>query len=78
MAWNATEYAPYSAGVPELTVRKVTIPPRAALTWHSHAMPSAAYLVFGELTVEEPGGATRVVVAGEAFARAGTRRTDHT
>jgi quercetin dioxygenase-like cupin family protein len=67
-AWNGSTYAPYPAGVPELTVRRVTIPAHTALSWHSHPMPSAAYLVAGELTVEEPGGARRRMVAGEAFA----------
>lgn len=67
-AWNGAAYTAYPAGVPELTVRKVTIPAGSALSWHTHPMPSAAYLVSGELTVEAPGGAKRRVVAGEAFA----------
>jgi quercetin dioxygenase-like cupin family protein len=67
-AWNGTTYAPYPAGVPELTVRRMTIPAHTALRWHSHPMPSVAYLVSGELTVEEPGGVRRRMVAGEAFA----------
>lgn len=75
-AWNGAAYTAYPAGVPELTVRKVTIPAHSTLSWHTHPMPSAAYLVSGALIVEEPGGATRHVVPGEAFAE--TVHTVHT
>jgi quercetin dioxygenase-like cupin family protein len=74
-AWNGSTYAPYPTGVPELSVRLMTIPAHTALSWHSHPMPSAAYLVSGELTVEEPGGARRRMLAGEAFAE--TVQTEH-
>jgi quercetin dioxygenase-like cupin family protein len=26
------------------------------MKWHTHPMPNAAYIVSGEITVEEPGG----------------------
>jgi len=31
---------------------KITLPPHTKLEWHSHPIPSAAYIVAGELTVE--------------------------
>jgi quercetin dioxygenase-like cupin family protein len=31
---------------------KITLAPHSKLEWHSHPMPSAAYIIAGELTVE--------------------------
>ncbi|MGI8960875.1 MAG: cupin domain-containing protein [Bryobacteraceae bacterium] len=55
-AWDGVPYAEYSKGAPELSVLKITIPSHSKLKWHTHPMPNAAYVVSGEITVEEPGG----------------------
>ncbi|MCU1258573.1 MAG: hypothetical protein JWO80_1458 [Bryobacterales bacterium] len=55
-AWNGVPYEAYSKGAPELSVLRITIPPHSKMKWHSHPMPNAAYIVSGEITVEEPSG----------------------
>lgn len=67
-AWNGTPYAAYPDGKPQLTVMKMTIPPRTSLPWHSHPMPNVAYLLSGELIIEDKeSGKTHRVKAGEAL-----------
>ena len=46
---------------------KITVPPHTKLEWHSHPMPSAAYLVSGELTLErKKDGKKQHLTAGQA------------
>jgi quercetin dioxygenase-like cupin family protein len=66
-AWNNAPYAAYSAGAPEITVLRITIPARATLPWHTHPMPNAAYVVSGEVTVETRDGAKRLFGTGEVI-----------
>ncbi|MEE4883166.1 cupin domain-containing protein [Pseudomonas alliivorans] len=51
-SWDGTPYTAYPQGQPELTILKISIPPRTRLDWHTHPIPNAAYVVSGELTVE--------------------------
>ncbi|MGV8863308.1 MAG: cupin domain-containing protein [Pseudomonas sp.] len=51
-SWDGTPYVAYPQGQPELTVRKVTMAPGSSFDWHSHPMPSAGYVVSGELIVQ--------------------------
>ena len=51
-SWDGEPYKSYPPGHPELSVLKITVQPYAKLEWHSHPIPSAAYIVAGELTVE--------------------------
>ena len=67
-SWDGTPYERYPETAPELTVLKITIPPRTALPWHRHPMPNAAYVVSGELLVEKrDGGQTIRLVAGDVL-----------
>ena len=67
-SWDGTPYERYPDAAPELTVLKITIPPRTALPWHRHPMPNAAYVVSGELLVEKwDGGQTIRLVAGDVL-----------
>ena len=67
-SWDGAAYLRYPDGPPELTVLRITIPPKTALPWHTHPMPNAAYVVSGELLVEkQDGGATRQLVAGDVL-----------
>jgi quercetin dioxygenase-like cupin family protein len=67
-SWDGTAYPRYPEGAPELTVLKITIPPRTELPWHTHPMPNAAYVVSGELTVEKrDGGPTKRLAAGDVL-----------
>lgn len=67
-SWNGKRYDSYPQGVPQLTVVRMTIPPRTSLPWHTHPMPNAAFILRGQMTLEELAtGRTRTFVAGEAF-----------
>lgn len=67
-SWDGTPYVSYPAGVPELTVLKLTIPPNTSLAWHTHPIPNAAYVVSGELTVEKKEtGEKKVLVPGQVL-----------
>ncbi|QCR38411.1 cupin domain-containing protein [Nissabacter sp. SGAir0207] len=67
-AWNGQTYERYPAGKPKLTVMKMHIPAHSELPWHTHPMPNAAYVLSGQLTVEDKEtGETHTVRAGEAL-----------
>lgn len=67
-SWNGAKYQSYPQGQPQLTVQKLTIPPREPLPWHSHPMPNAVYVVSGQVTIEDKfGGKTQTFKAGQAF-----------
>jgi quercetin dioxygenase-like cupin family protein len=66
-SWNNTPYTAYPAGAPELTVLKITIPAHGTLPSHSHPMPNAAYILSGEITVEDQSGTTRHFSAGQVI-----------
>jgi quercetin dioxygenase-like cupin family protein len=51
-SWDGEPYRSYPQGQPELSILKITLAPQTELEWHSHAMPSAAHIVAGELTLE--------------------------
>lgn len=53
VSWDGTPYEPYPKGQPQLTILEITIPPHTALPWHHHPVPNAAYVVSGELTIED-------------------------
>lgn len=66
-AWDGAQYTAYPAGAPELTVLKITIPAHGVLPWHKHPMPTAGYIVSGEITVEEKNGTKRHFTAGQVI-----------
>jgi quercetin dioxygenase-like cupin family protein len=66
-SWDGALYKAYPKGAPELTVRRIEIPAGGALVLHKHPMPSAAYVLSGEITVEEPSGAKRHFTAGQVL-----------
>jgi quercetin dioxygenase-like cupin family protein len=66
-SWDGEPYKFYPSGQPELSVLKITVAPHTQLEWHSHPMPSAAYIVSGELTVERrKDGKKQRFAAGQA------------
>jgi quercetin dioxygenase-like cupin family protein len=68
-SWNDISYTAYPAGQPELTTVRMTIPAHSKLDWHKHLMPNSAYIVSGELTIEEKAtGRKAVYRAGQALA----------
>jgi quercetin dioxygenase-like cupin family protein len=68
-SWDDTPYTHYPYAEPELSVLKLKIPANTQLPWHTHAMPNAAYILSGELTIEsKDSGQIRRVKQGEAVA----------
>lgn len=68
-SWDATPYHTYPPGQPELTIRKLHIPANTALDWHSHPVPSAGYLLSGQLVVQaRDSNHTTTLNAGDALA----------
>jgi quercetin dioxygenase-like cupin family protein len=66
-SWDAKPYRSYTSGQPELSILKITLAPHTQLEWHSHPMPSAAYIVAGELTLERrKDGKKQRFTAGQA------------
>jgi len=76
-SWDGEPYKSYPSGQPELSVLKITVAPHTQLEWHSHPMPSAAYIVSGDLTVERrKDGKKQRFAAGQAVSE--TVDTFHT
>ena len=66
-SWDGQPYESYPSGRPELTVLKISLPPQTQLEWHRHPMPSAAYIVAGELMLErKKDGKKQRFTAGQA------------
>jgi quercetin dioxygenase-like cupin family protein len=66
-SWDGEPYQSYPSGQPELSVLKITLAPHTQLEWHSHPMPSAAYIVAGEVTLERKrDGKKQRFTAGQA------------
>lgn len=66
-SWDGEPYQVYPSGPPELSVLKITLAPHTRLEWHSHPMPSAAYIITGELTlVRKRDGKKQRFTAGQA------------
>ena len=66
-SWNNVPYQAYPAGAPEISVLKITIPAKCVLRWHEHPMPTAAYVLSGEITVEEQDGKMQCFTAGQVI-----------
>jgi quercetin dioxygenase-like cupin family protein len=52
MSWNGATLPAYPNGQPQITVLKITIPPKTVLQWHEHPVINAGYIVSGSLKVE--------------------------
>ncbi len=59
----------YPTGAPaEVSGLLVELPPGAETGWHRHTVPCFAYILSGEIAVEQKDGPTRTFRAGDAFA----------
>jgi len=58
----------YPSGKAEITGLVVELAPGAQTGWHFHPVPSFAYILEGELEIEQRNGAVHRVKAGEAVA----------
>jgi pimeloyl-ACP methyl ester carboxylesterase/quercetin dioxygenase-like cupin family protein len=66
-AWNGVPYAMYPGGTAEPVVAEITIPAHGELPWHSHPMPSFAYVLAGEITVQDKQGNKRHFTKGQVM-----------
>ncbi len=58
----------YPSGQAEITGMLIEVAPGGETGWHSHAVPSFAMVLEGELEVRLKSGAVKKLHAGEAFA----------
>jgi quercetin dioxygenase-like cupin family protein len=66
-SWDGEPYESYPSGQPELSILKINLAPHTQMEWHSHPIPSAAYIVAGELTIErKKDGKKQQFTAGQA------------
>ena len=66
-SWDGQKLPAYPKEAPQITVLKVTVPPKSKLKWHTHPSINAGYLISGEIVVESKDGQVRVVKAGEGL-----------
>jgi len=66
-AWNGVQYGGYPSGDAEPVVSEITIPAHGELPWHSHPMPSFAYVLAGEITVEDKQGNKKHFTHGQVM-----------
>ena len=51
-SWDGETLPDFAKGKPEITILRITIPPKAQLPLHKHPVINAGLLLKGELTVE--------------------------
>lgn len=66
-SWDGAALPAYPTTTPEITVARITIPPRGALPVHKHPIINAAYLVSGAVTIVAESGRERQLRAGDAI-----------
>jgi quercetin dioxygenase-like cupin family protein len=66
-SWDGTALPDYGSGAPEVTILKLTVPPKTRMPMHEHPTISAGVLLSGELTVETKDHKTRHLTAGDAL-----------
>ncbi len=66
-SWNGTLLQPYSKGDPEVTILKITIPPKFELPLHQHPVINAGVMIKGELTVVTENKKVLNLKAGDAL-----------
>jgi quercetin dioxygenase-like cupin family protein len=66
-SWDGTALPKYAAGKPEITILKITIPPKTTLPMHKHPVINAGVLLQGKLTVVTDQKKTLHLKAGDAI-----------
>ena len=66
-SWNGTELPNYATGKPEITILRITIPPKSQLPLHKHPAINAGVLLKGELTVITKKGEILHLKAGDSI-----------
>jgi quercetin dioxygenase-like cupin family protein len=66
-SWDGNALPAYQKGEPEITILKITIPPKMPLPLHQHPVINAGVLLKGELTVVTEEKETLHLKAGDAI-----------
>lgn len=66
-SWNAAALPDYLQSTPEVTVLKITIPPKTKLPIHKHPVINSGYMLQGELTVMSQTGDTLYLKEGDVI-----------
>ena len=64
-SWDGSPLPAYPAGQPEVTILRITIPPKTRLPLHEHPVINAGVLLRGQLTVKTEQGKTLHLKAGD-------------
>jgi quercetin dioxygenase-like cupin family protein len=67
-SWDGRLLPPYPRGQPEVSIRRIIIPPGARLPVHKHPVINAGVLLRGQLNVVKEGGPTLRLKEGDAIA----------
>lgn len=66
-SWNGSELPQYPEGQPEITILRITIPPKSQLPVHEHPVINAGVLLKGQLTVVTKDNETLHLRAGDSI-----------
>ena len=64
-SWDNSPLKSYPKGIPEITVLKITIPPKTSLPLHKHPFINVGFLLKGELLITTEEGKKIVFREGE-------------
>jgi quercetin dioxygenase-like cupin family protein len=67
-SWDGEPLPEYSNGKPEITILRITIPPKSQLPMHMHPVINAGVLIKGKLTVVKEGGELLYLDTGDSIA----------
>lgn len=65
-SWDGTYLPSYPTGQPEITIAKITLPPKYRLPVHKHPVPLGGIVLEGSITVTREDGVKKVFNAGDA------------
>lgn len=66
-SWDGTALPGYPKGEPEITILRITVPPKVQLPLHKHPVINAGVLLKGQLTVVTEDKETLHLKAGDAI-----------
>ena len=66
-SWDGNTLPSYSEGQPEITILRVTVPPKQILKWHKHPVINAGIMLSGNLTVITETNDTLNLKAGDTL-----------
>lgn len=67
VSWDGSALPNYPKGKPEITILRITVPPKTKLAVHEHPVINAGVLLRGELRVVKSNGKERILKAGDAI-----------